>query len=153
MLAGLISALTSINGWLAIFGVVFTVMLVSGISGWFKLRKRDMSLLLEANGWAVNVHMKVTARIARIFAFTPALPKEAVIDRRDLLPPAPGEGRGKRWTVFIVLLLAAAAGTYAYHVFVAPILPLPRPAHTQSRSGTAGAAAHGDAPADSPAAE
>lgn len=120
MLAGLISALTSINGWLAILGVVLVVMAVSGISGWFKLRKRDMSLLLEANGWAVNAHMKVTARIARVFAFTPALPKEAVLDRRDLLPPAPGEGRGKRWFFFLLVLAAAGAAVYVhfhYHRF------------------------------------
>lgn len=119
MLAGLISALTSINGWLAILGVVLVVMAVSAISGWFKLRKRDMSLLLEANGWAVNAHMKVTARIARIFVFTPALPKEAVLDRRDLLPPAPGEGRGKRWFLFLLLLAVAGAAVYV-HLKVRP---------------------------------
>ena len=76
-------------------------------------------LLLEANGWAVNAHMKVTARIARVFVFTPPLPKESVLDRRDLLPPAPGEGRGKRWFVFLLLVLAAGAAVYV-HLKVRP---------------------------------
>lgn len=107
MLAGLISALTSLNGWLAILGVVLLVMGVSALSGWLKLRKRDMSLLLEASGWAVNVHMKITARIARVFAFTPALPKDSYIDRRDLLPPVPGERRAKVKKFFTTLFVIA----------------------------------------------
>ena len=114
MLAGLISALTSLNGWLAILGVVLVVMGVSGLSGWLKLRKRDMSLLLEASGWAVNVQMKITARIAGIFAFTPDLPKGALIDRTDILPPVPGEGRGKRWTIAVSILLVLAGALYVY---------------------------------------
>lgn len=132
MLAGLISALTSWNGWLAILGVVLVVMGVSALSGWLKLRKRDMSLLLEASGWAVNVHMKITARIARVFVFTPELPKDAYIDRRDLLPPVPGERRAKVRTFFVSIFTIAALvalGWVYYHY-----LWTPEPAATSAPS-------------------
>ncbi len=105
--ASLFSALTSLRGWLAILGFVLVVFGVSAIAGWFKLRRRDMSLLLEASGWAVNLRMKITRRVAPLFAFIPPLPKDAVIDRTDVLPPVPGEGRGRRILILFVLLGAA----------------------------------------------
>lgn len=113
VLASLFGALTSLKGWAAILGLVGAVLAVSALSGWFKLRKRDMSLILEASGWAMNVHMKVTARVAPLFAFTPDLPKSAVIDRRDVLPPVPGEGRVQRLLTILLLTILAAVVFYA----------------------------------------
>jgi hypothetical protein len=94
-------------GWLGISGLVLAVLAVSALAGWLKLRRRDMSLLLEASGWAVNLQMKITRRVAPLFAYTPALPKDALIDRTDVLPAVPGEGRGKRIAILFVLLGAA----------------------------------------------
>jgi hypothetical protein len=105
--ASLFSALTSVRGWLGISGLVLSVLAVSALAGWLKLRRRDMSLLLEASGWAVNLQMKITRRVAPLFAYTPALPKDALIDRTDVLPAVPGEGRGKRIAILFVLLGAA----------------------------------------------
>lgn len=107
VLASLFSALTSIAGWAAIIGVVLAVMLFSALNAWLKLRKRDMSLLLEANGWAMNVYMKITARVAQVFAYTPDLPKDAQLDHKDLLPAADDEGGHSGVYVFLLVLLAA----------------------------------------------
>nr|MBK7069324.1 hypothetical protein [Deltaproteobacteria bacterium] len=60
VLGGIFGVISSLTGWLAIIGVVLTVMGVSALLGWLKLRRRDMALLLEASGWAVNVHMTIT---------------------------------------------------------------------------------------------
>lgn len=113
VLASLFGALTSLKGWGAILGVVLAVLAISALAGWVKLRKRDMGLLLEASGWAMNVHMKVTARVAPLFAFTPDLPKEAEIDRRDVLPAVPGEGRVQRLLTLLVVVLLAVVVLYA----------------------------------------
>lgn len=108
VVASLFGALTSLKGWAAILGMVLAVLAVSALAGWMKLRKRDMSLILEASGWAMNVQMKITARIAPLFAFVPDLPESAEIDKRDVLPAVPGEGRVQRLlTVLIVVLLLA----------------------------------------------
>jgi hypothetical protein len=110
--ASIFTALKSREGWLAVLGVVGAVMAFSALNAWWKLRRRDVSVLLEANGWAINVRTRVTARIAKVFAFTPDLPSEAVIERRDMLPAADDEGRGS--FVFLILLLVVAAVVLAY---------------------------------------
>jgi hypothetical protein len=73
-----VSAFELVGALLAIVGVIGAL---SGFLGWLKLRKRDMSLLLEANGWAVNVPMRVTRRIGGLFTRTPPFPPGT---RRDL---------------------------------------------------------------------
>ena len=110
--ASIFTALKSREGWLAVLGVVGAVMAFSALNAWWKLRRRDVSVLLEANGWAINVRTRVTARIAKVFAFTPDLPSEAVIERRDMLPAADDEGRGS--FIFLILLLIVAAVVLAY---------------------------------------
>ena len=107
MLGGIFGVISSLTGWLAIIGVVLTVMGVSALLGWLKLRRRDMALLLEASGWAVNVHMTITRPIARVFAFVPDLPKDAVLDRTDMLPVNPEDESHAGRTVVLVILLAA----------------------------------------------
>ncbi|MFO0603711.1 MAG: hypothetical protein U0324_11085 [Polyangiales bacterium] len=115
VLAGLVNMLTSLSGWAAILGVVAAVLALSAFTAWLKLRRRDMSVLLEANGWAVNVHTKVTARIAKVFAYTPDLPKGATMDVTDALPEAEDEGGGGG--VFFLLLIVAGASLVAWAHF------------------------------------
>jgi len=77
--------LASLKGWLGLAGIVAAVLALSGLLGWLKLRRRDMSLVLEASGWALNISMLMNRRIGRVFTFTPALPAGAVIERFDAL--------------------------------------------------------------------
>lgn len=116
VLAGIFAALTSLKGWLAIGGIVLAVMALSGLMGWFKLRRRDMSLLLEASGWAVNVRMKVNRHIGRVFTRTPPLPRDAKIERVRLAIDDEEQGHAARWIVLALLALFAvgAAGGYWY---------------------------------------
>ncbi len=111
LMASVISMLTTWNGWLAIFGVIGLVAALSGLLGWLKLRRRDMSLLLEANGWAVNAEMKVTRRIAQLFTWVPADPEGTTVDRFDSLAglTAAQDKRRQRNVILLALLLAACA--------------------------------------------
>jgi hypothetical protein len=115
VLAGIFGVISSLKGWLAIMGVVLTVMAVSALLGWIKLRRRDMALLLEASGWAVNVHMTITRPIARVFVFVPDLPRDAVLDRTDMLPGSPeDESHAGRTVVLLILLAAVIAGVWFF---------------------------------------
>ncbi|MCH7682986.1 MAG: kinesin, partial [Gemmatimonadetes bacterium] len=86
--------------------------LFSALSGWSKLRKRDMSALLEACGWAVNFRMYMTRRLGHLFSHTPRLPEGARKERRDrvtlfLRQAGYGASRWTRARVGLVSLLAA----------------------------------------------
>ena len=109
----LIKTLTDIgllNAGLALVSLVLVVILFSALSGWSKLRKRDMSALLEACGWAVNFRMYMTRRLGHLFSRTPHLPEGARKERRDLVTLFLRQtGYGAfRWTrVGLVSLLVA----------------------------------------------
>ena len=109
----LISALSQISllrAGITVMSLVLVVALFSALSGWNKLRKRDMSSLLEACGWAVNFHMYMTRRLNNLFSHTPHLPGGAHKERRDLVTLFLRQiGQGPfRWTrVGLVSLLVA----------------------------------------------
>lgn len=97
-----ISILQNIHFFKTMFALGGLVLLIGGLSsflGWLKLRKRDMSLILEANGWALNVPMKVTRRVGGLFAYHPRLPKGAKLQR------IPVGGSRRFWRIFGVVFL------------------------------------------------
>jgi hypothetical protein len=73
-----------------------------------------MSLLLEANGWAVNVQMRLNRHVGRLFTRVPDLPREAVRVRKDVL--ASSTDGSTDWLVAGGLALLAA-GALAYYYF------------------------------------
>jgi len=105
-----LSQISLLKAGLALLSLVLVVALFSALSGWNKLRKRDMSALLEACGWAVNFRMYMTRRLGYLFSHTPHLPEGARKERRDLVTlflRQTGYG-GFRWArVGLVSLLAA----------------------------------------------
>ncbi|MDP8216199.1 MAG: hypothetical protein P9L98_02610 [Candidatus Kaelpia imicola] len=74
--------LVHILGMLA--GVGGIILLPGMIIGFTKICKRDMSVLLEASGWAVNVQMRLNTTLGRLFTHTPCLPKGTSRERRDV---------------------------------------------------------------------
>ncbi len=70
---------------MALLGLAMVVLLPSIFAGFVKIRRRDMSGLLEASGWAVNVHMRLNMTMGRLFTHTPHLPKDARKERKDII--------------------------------------------------------------------
>ena len=64
-------------------GLAAFILLPGIIMGFAKIRKRDMSVLLEASAWAVNMHMRLNATLGRLFTHIPRLPEGARKERRD----------------------------------------------------------------------
>jgi hypothetical protein len=121
-LAYVLSALANVSPLKLVGGVGSILALIAGLAGflgWLKLRRRDMSLIMEANGWAVNVRMDVTRRLGRLFTRTPTLPKGTRRERGDELPPEELDEetiarrrrrrRIVRTSVFVALVAAATA--------------------------------------------
>ncbi len=80
-----LSQISLLKAGLALVSLVLVVILFSALSGWNNLRKRDMSALLEACGWAVNFRIYMTRRLGHLFSRTPPWPKGARKERRDLV--------------------------------------------------------------------
>lgn len=77
-LAYIVSALSEVDPIKAL--IVFAVLALSialllTLTSWRKLRRRDLSLLLEANGWAVNARLRLSRKLGRLFTVTPKLPR------------------------------------------------------------------------------
>ncbi len=92
------------------------VMLPAGLLGWLKLRRRNLALLLEGSGWALNDRLMLTRELAALITRKPRLPKGAKIDRADVLHAALPLGKGEEeeeeeagsgWVKLVVGLLIA----------------------------------------------
>ena len=68
-----------------LLGVIAIILLPGMIIGFIKIRKRDMSVILEASGWAVNARMRLNAILGQLFTHLPPLPKGAQKRRRDVI--------------------------------------------------------------------
>ena len=64
-------------------GLMIFILLPGIFIGLVKMRKRNMSVLLEASDWAVNAHMGLTTILGHLFTHTPRLPKGACREQRD----------------------------------------------------------------------
>ena len=87
-----------VEPWTVVYVVVGAVLLVAlptSIVAFLKLRRRDLSAILEGSGWAINARMRITRSQRRFFTQRPDYPKGA-------------KGvRGIAWTVGVIVLLTA----------------------------------------------
>ena len=71
-------------------------ILAAVISAWRKSRQRDLGVLLQASGWAINGRMRLIRPMARIFCRRVRVPKGAKRYRRELLFSLERLGRRKQ---------------------------------------------------------
>jgi hypothetical protein len=80
----------------AALSIAVIIMLPSGLLGWLKLRRRNLALLLEGSGWALNDRLNLTRELAGLVTRKPRLPRGARVDHTDmLLSTTPGVGGGE----------------------------------------------------------
>ncbi|WP_426746680.1 kinesin [Myxococcus faecalis] len=84
--------------------IAIAVMAPAGLLGWLKLRRRNLALLLEGSGWALNDRLMLTRGLSTLVTRRPRLPKGARVDHRDMVRPAllaqqdeDGEQEGLSW--------------------------------------------------------
>ena len=96
-------------------GLAAFVLLPGMIIGFAKIRKRDMSVLLEASAWAVNVHMRLNVTLGRLFTHIPRLPEGARKERRDVVVQFVKEFgysslRSRRLAIVVLITILIALG-------------------------------------------
>ena len=80
VLSAMITGFLALEGWqmpIAILGVMLLISAPSMIMAWFKLRQRQLSPILDANGWAVNSHAKINIPFGTTLTLLATLPKGA----------------------------------------------------------------------------
>lgn len=102
-------------------------LLISGPSmfiAWLKLRKRNISPILNANGWAVNAAAKISIRFGNALSQQAVFPLSAKMRKQD-----PFADRGLSWWQHLLwilaLLLLAAAVCWFFGVFTIPGITSP----------------------------
>jgi hypothetical protein len=84
---------------IGIVGAILLVMLPMSIVAFLKLRKRDLSAILEGAGWGINARMRLTRKQGRFFTERPEYPRGSKELRQQ----------GLLLIVAILILLAAFA--------------------------------------------
>ena len=88
--------------------IMVPILLIAVISGpamiiaWFKLRKRNLGPILDANGWAVNASAKMNVPFGASLTQIAVLPPGA---QRDLVDPF--AEKKKPWALYVTLLVIA----------------------------------------------
>ena len=90
---------------LGLLGFVAALLAPLTLVAWLKLRRRDLSALLEGSGWAINAPMRLTRAQARTFTHTPRFPARS--PRKAWLKRA----LGLALLVALLALLAALMST------------------------------------------
>ena len=92
--------------------VVLAIMGLSALLGWFKLRARDLAIVLEACEWAVNVRMFLTRRHSLLFTRVPPLPRGSRTEY--LIMPGEQEATRRRRLVFALIVVSLVGLVSAY---------------------------------------
>lgn len=103
--------------------VVLCIMLPSVLIGYLKLRKRDIGMVLEACGWAINGRMRIHLKLAKQLMSVGHFSKTS--ERKY---PQYAEKRGGvwRWVFWIWLFgLLVSGGVYAYRTYWVKPEPAP----------------------------
>jgi hypothetical protein len=111
-LTAIAAGFLALKWWQMPLAVVGAMLLVSGPSmvlAWFKLRKRNLGPLLDANGWAVNTAANINIAFGTALTQLAELPEGA---ERSLTDPY--AAKKHRW-VWWLLLLAIVAGAVWGH--------------------------------------
>jgi hypothetical protein len=111
MVTGILSAFLDLGFWMPV-GFLALLLMFSGPSmvlAYQKLRQRNLSPVLDANGWAINVPVKINLPFGRSLTAVAALPRGASRTTRD-----PFAEKKKPWWLYatILVLLSLAALWY-----------------------------------------
>lgn len=126
-LAAIFSGLMSLQWWqwpLVLAGVLLLISGPSMLMAWFKLRRRNLGPILDANGWAVNTQARINIAFGTTLTQLAHLP--AGSDRASRDPYAP---RARLWPWLLVLLLIIGVVFIGLQAgwFSAPVVPEPAP--------------------------
>ncbi len=142
MLTGILAAFLDLGLWMPV-GFLALLLMFSGPSmvlAYQKLRQRNLGPVLDANGWAINVPVKINIPFGRSLTALAALPKGASRTTRD-----PFAEKKKPWWLYVTLLVLLSLAALWYLGKLDDYLP--EAARSTALLGSNAPAATGEAPA------
>ncbi|HOX42505.1 MAG TPA: hypothetical protein PK668_02855 [Myxococcota bacterium] len=142
MVTGILSAFMGLGIWMPV-GFLGLLLVFSGPSmvlAYQKLRQRNLGPVLDANGWAINVPVKINIPFGRSLTAVAALPKGASRTTRD-----PFAEKKKPWWLYITLAALVVLALLWYLGKLDGFLP--EAARSTALLGANAPAASGEAPA------
>ena len=94
--------------WIAV--ILGIILIPMAIFAFLQLRKRNITLFLEAGGWAVNLPMRLNIHLSGIFTHATCYPKGSVFKAIKIKRTV----RTLRFTLMVLIVLAAAAAALWY---------------------------------------
>jgi len=98
------------------FGIALALVIApTALLAWLKLRRRNLAVLLEAGGWAVNDPLRLSYRLRRLITREPSLPKGSRLEPGDRLLAELREAgvgawqRHRPWLLTALLVAIAAS--------------------------------------------
>ena len=110
-MAAIFSGLMSLQWWqwpLVVVGVLLAISGPSMLMAWFKLRRRNLGPILDANGWAVNTQARINIAFGTALTQLAHLPAGSARALRD-----PYAARRPLWPWLLVVLIVLGVLFYA----------------------------------------
>jgi hypothetical protein len=104
ILASIVGGLLGLKFWqipLAVIGLMLLISCPSMALAWFKLKRRNLGPILDANGWAINARMRINIPFGTSLTGLAYLPKGA---NRSLVDPF--AEKKVLWPYYLIIVLA-----------------------------------------------
>jgi len=116
-LVGILDSLAKMPWYNILIAIAAILLVISGpamILAWLKLRKRSVSPILNANGWAINSRILVNAKFGATLTGIAKYPK-IVIGKDPYSDEAPLWKKILRWIIGIIIVAGIAFGILYHH--------------------------------------
>ncbi|MGH8762409.1 MAG: hypothetical protein ACREUR_04165 [Nitrosospira sp.] len=120
ILATLVAGILGLKSWQIPLAIIGLILLISGpamIVAWFKLKKRNLGPVLDANGWAINARARINISFGTSLTKLAYLPEGS---HRSLVDPFADKKTVWPYYVLIAGIIAALIGLWYMGFFETP---------------------------------
>lgn len=116
-MASIVSSVVAMPPWRLTMWIVIVLAIIFlplAINALLQLRRRNLTLFLEAAGWAVNLPMRLNAKVSRFFTYTGIYPKDAKFKRLELESRETNGKRGHGRLIALLIVFVALCAVYGF---------------------------------------
>ncbi len=114
-IASIVSSVVAMPPWRLTMWIVIVIAIIFlplAINALLQLRKRNLTLFLEAAGWAVNLPMRLNSKVSHFFTYTGIYPEGARFKHLELERRADNGKRGHGRLIALLIVFIALCAVY-----------------------------------------